>query len=158
MVDASWTPSDYCDNILGEIRASNLDFLIQESPYSIYITIRKKFIKDAPQISNIFEPQVSSDFLLLQNNLQKKTGELNEARDNIKILEDKVQNCEAEPMKESNKFNEKREEMADEIKLLKNAIKTCNTNTEEAGQKDSLNGLRKSLKSKEKEIYNLKTG
>ena len=105
MAAVYWTTSDYCNQILAEIRASNLHFIIQESRYSIYLTIRKKFTKDAPQIANAFQPQVSTD-LLLQNNFEKQTAELEEARDIIKIFEDKVQNCEAELVKESNKFKE----------------------------------------------------
>ena len=33
-----------CDNIHEYVKNSNLDFYIQETPYSSYITIRKKFV------------------------------------------------------------------------------------------------------------------
>ena len=57
--------------------------------------------------------------LNLYSDLENKKVELDEARDIIKILEDKVQHSEEEFIKEANKFKGKRKEMADEIKLLK---------------------------------------
>ena len=32
-----------CDNILQHIRSSHLNFLVQESPFSLFVTIRKSF-------------------------------------------------------------------------------------------------------------------
>ena len=34
-----------CDQVLQRLKSSNLNFYVQETPYSAYITIRKKFIK-----------------------------------------------------------------------------------------------------------------
>ena len=36
---------DVCCTVLNAIRSSHLDFYLQETPYSAFITIRKKFIK-----------------------------------------------------------------------------------------------------------------
>ena len=38
-----------CENVLECLKTSNLNFLIQESPYSVYVTIRKRFLKNSPQ-------------------------------------------------------------------------------------------------------------
>ena len=149
MAAAYLTPSDSCDKILNEVRASNLHFLVQESPFSIYLTIRKKFTKNITQSSRTTEP---TD-LNIYSELENKKVELDEARDIIKILEDKVQHAEEECIKEANKFKGKREEMADEIKILKNNIK--NSHAEESLHQNSLKEVRKTLKTKEKEIYNL---
>ena len=35
-----------CDKVLFVLKNSNLNYLLNETPYSAYITIRKKFVKD----------------------------------------------------------------------------------------------------------------
>ena len=121
MAAAYVTPNDSCDKTLAEVKASHLHFLVQESPFFIYLTIRKKFTKNVTQ-----SPRT----------LENKKVELDEARDMIKILEDKVQHSEEEVIKEANKFKGKREEMADEIKLLKKTI--SNFHAEESLQQNAL--------------------
>ena len=41
-------PQDSSDRILDVIKSSNLHFNIQETPHSVYITIRKKFVRESP--------------------------------------------------------------------------------------------------------------
>ena len=36
--------SETCDQVLKTIKDSNLNFVLQETPFSLYVTIRKKFI------------------------------------------------------------------------------------------------------------------
>ena len=43
------TADAVCENVLECLKTSNLNFLIQESPYSVYVTIRKRFLKNSPQ-------------------------------------------------------------------------------------------------------------
>ena len=40
------SPYYACDQILFSLKMSRLNYLVNETPYSAYITIRKKFIKD----------------------------------------------------------------------------------------------------------------
>ena len=47
----SSSPQESCQEVLQTLRSSNLIFMVQESPYSAYITIRKRFRKDAQQSS-----------------------------------------------------------------------------------------------------------
>ena len=91
--------------------------------------------------------------LNLYSDLENKKVELDKAWAIITILEDKVQHSEEEFIKEANKFKGKREEMADEIKLLKKTI--SNFHAEESLQQKALKEVRKALKTKEKENYNL---
>jgi chromosome segregation ATPase len=42
-----FSPQESCQEVLQVLRSSDLIFLLQESPYSAYITIRKRFRKDA---------------------------------------------------------------------------------------------------------------
>ena len=39
---------DHCNAVLDHVRSSNLNFLSQETSYSVYLTIRKSFIKNDP--------------------------------------------------------------------------------------------------------------
>ena len=43
------SPQDSCNEVLQTLRDSSLNFLVHESPYSIQICIRKRFLKDAPK-------------------------------------------------------------------------------------------------------------
>ena len=43
----SWTAEESCQGIINSIRSSCLNFSFQETPYSIYITVRKSFSKSA---------------------------------------------------------------------------------------------------------------
>ena len=46
-----------CELILKQLKASNLNFLLQETPYSAFITIRKSLIKNLSSVpSSIFHP------------------------------------------------------------------------------------------------------
>ena len=67
MAAAYLTPSDSCDKILKEVRASNLHFLVQESPFSIYLTIRKKFTKNITQSSRTTKPTDLNIYSELEN-------------------------------------------------------------------------------------------
>ena len=97
------TPQDSCDQIIKSVHSSNLHFLVQESPFSVYITVRKKFA---------IQPQVT----LPENAKHDFENQLTLARDTVKILEDKLAHSESEFVKECNKVKEKREEFTEEIK------------------------------------------
>ena len=47
----SSSPQVSCQEVLQTLRSSNLIFIVQESPYSAYVTIRKRFRKDSQQSS-----------------------------------------------------------------------------------------------------------
>ena len=38
-----------CNEVLQALRDSNLNFIVNESPYSLQICVRKCFVKDAPR-------------------------------------------------------------------------------------------------------------
>ena len=43
-------PHDTCANIINTLRTSGLTYSLKETPYSVYLTLRKKFIKEhSPQ-------------------------------------------------------------------------------------------------------------
>jgi hypothetical protein len=55
------SPDFECGKILFSLKMSRLNFLVKETPYSAYITIRKKFIKENNQNQNTHANLTSSD-------------------------------------------------------------------------------------------------
>jgi myosin heavy subunit len=151
MAVKSQTPQDCCDKILTEIRTSNLHFMVQESPYSVYLTLRKKFTQSVPQV---LKSMITSDENnSLKTKLTEALRELAEAKDNIEVLESKLVSSETELFRESNSFEMQREKLRDENKLLKESI--SKSHSEESKQNRAFNDVSKTIKVKEKEIYNL---
>ena len=156
MADKLSTPQDFCDKILSEIRDSNLHFLIQESPFSIYLTLRKKFTQKPATNSSpkTHEPNINA--VPRENEIVDKdalTEELAKCKETLTVYESKLEQSEDQFMKEANKFKIKRDELADEIKLLKESLKRAHA--EESNQKKSLADMNKLVKLKDKENYNL---
>ena len=54
-IDLYLTPQESCEKILHHDKSSNHYFILHESPFSVYITVRKKFVGNAPKLS---EPKV----------------------------------------------------------------------------------------------------
>ena len=126
MADKFSTPQDFCDKILSEIRDSNLHFLVQESPFSIYLTLRKKFTQKPAKNSSPKTHEPNLDAVPRKDEIADKdalTEELAKCKETLTVYESKLEQSEDQFMKEANKFKIKRDELADEIKLLKESIK-----------------------------------
>ena len=54
------TPNEVCAEIIRTVNASNLNFQVNQTPYSMYISIRKKFLKDR-QEGNLYSENQSKD-------------------------------------------------------------------------------------------------
>ena len=163
MVPIFLSPEEHCAKVLTEIRSSSLHYLVQESPFSLYITIRKKFTKNPPKSSetstswadagqkvDTHEAIVSK----LESELEKKHLECNEAMKVTKMLEEKLEMAEAELYKQANKFKVGKDELSSEIKLLKENIKK--SNDESKINKKSLLDVNRMIKTKEDENYALR--
>ena len=46
------TANSACNQILKIVKESNLNFLINETPYSAHVTIRKKFVKNSAEVTH----------------------------------------------------------------------------------------------------------
>ena len=55
--------NETCEKVLRSIKQSQLDFLLQETPYSVFLTIRKRFIKDFKNLSTATQT-IESDFVI----------------------------------------------------------------------------------------------
>ena len=158
-VDA-YTPDEACSKILNEIQDSNLHFLVQATPFSMYITIRKKFTKNVPEspvsrpISNpgLKESDTNAGYSELRAELAYKDGEVTKANDTIRLLEEKLATCESDLLNESKTFKAKKDKLSDEIKLLQESIKK--SNVEKTEKTKALIEANKIVKSKDKENYN----
>ena len=136
-----------CDKILNQVHDSKLHFLVQETPFSLYLTVRKRFNLNSPKLEHLNSvSDQSSDFL--ENVLKLK-----ETRDIIESLEVKLQKAEKGNHKISSDSQLKHEEFKGEIKMLKDSIKKSD---EEVKDRDrALKEVNKLVKTKEKEIHNL---
>jgi hypothetical protein len=65
----------------------------------------------------------------LENKLKAKDLELHQAKDTIRLLEDKCEKAESDKFKEFNKFNKIKDDTDSEFKLLKQSIKNSNEET-----------------------------
>ena len=63
-----------CERILKFIKESNLNYLINETPYSSFVTIRKRFTKGFTDSSEV--TFVSDDVSSLQNECQRLKSDL----------------------------------------------------------------------------------
>ena len=118
------------DNIMNCVRSSNLNFACQETPYSLYLTIRKSKVKKTHQQSSIIPVIENQEIeglvkenLSLRESLQNLEGKLDASEDTTKVLEKKLATAEAKALK-ANKENIEKDH---EIKNLKNVIKNNNT-------------------------------
>ena len=46
-VEASFKAHRVCEDLLSILKSSKLNYLVKETPYSAFVTIRKRFVKDS---------------------------------------------------------------------------------------------------------------
>jgi len=149
-----------CIQILNSVRNSNLNFSCQETPFSLYLTVRKSWNKKYCKSEHKgVDPNL--EMILSENNLLKAEladvkAQLNISKDNTSEFETKIAAAESEVLKvykETKSLKLVFAKKDDEIVALKTSIKNSTTQMEQTGLE--LLNLKKMLKSKDKEIYNL---
>ena len=151
-----------CDSVINSVRASSLNFSIQETPYSLFLTIRKSFLKSThvfspspikvarenPAIVHDLEIRMKSaekaNLTLKENYEDAISGEechktINELKQ-LKLREEKIEAPKAKVIELENKFKHDKTVLEGEL--------------EEAEKKWKLQN--KSLKVKDKEMHDLK--
>ena len=136
--------------------------MIQESPFSLYVTLRKKFTSYPSSLSQtqnkesnslpFSESDVSSPSPCA-NLEDKKEKELANAYNIIQQLEKKLECCEADLFKESKIFKQSKDVLNDEIKMLKDSIKKRNVEHEHL--KENFSESNKQIQLTEKDNNNL---
>ena len=152
---------DVCHQLLYQLRLSNLHFALSETPHSVKIMMRKRFLKDFSGPASIFGLNSSSqefDNLKHENNhlvtenyrlneqIEELKVQLNSSNNTLDILETKIEKVEAAALKSY-------EERKLEINTLKDALKNRNIEIETC--KRDLNARNKTLREKEKETTKL---
>ena len=87
-----------CDKLLNLLRASGLNFLIQETPYSAFATIRKSFCREPKKFLNNTVDEVIDEKLKFENEKLQTTLEDREfeLRSRKEALQTKLENAENE--------------------------------------------------------------
>ena len=142
-----------CEKLLQALRRSNLNFFINESPYSVQICIRKRFINETQRIPNPQTFGVEGSDFYLKEKLAKYEAECDTFKSESSALQEKLAKAECDLYKISNNAKENRENLIDEVKTFKNAL--CKSNEDTAKLRSDVSSAKKSNKLKEKEIYNL---
>ena len=156
-----------CDMVLNSVRTSSLNFSVQETPYSIYLTIRKSFSKSSdPQAQFLMAEQSDtiidieslskklssseSEILSLKNKFEEAINECEIYTKEIEALGKKIKNSEQ-------KNNVKEKALKDKDDLI-NLLKKENIDTKDKcnDSEMKLKELEKVVKSKSKEIHDIK--
>ena len=148
--------NDSCSKILNNIRNSALNYSCQETPYSIYVTIRKSWSKQNHQAFHVpvrHVQQVDQDLKAAKINslnqelivVKADLETANKMNDELKVKIDAAVIEADRPNKETEIENQ----------VLKSAIKTSTLEKEKLN--DEVKNLKKVLKSREKEINKLET-
>ena len=151
--------NDSCSQILNSIRKSALNYSCQETPYSIYVTIRKSWSKQNHQVFQVPLGQVqqaeqdlkAAKINSLNHELTVVKADLEKANKTSDQLNAKIEAA----VIEADRQNIETERRNTENQVIKAAMKTSTSENERL--KDELKSLKKVLKSKDKEISNLET-
>ena len=88
-------PTDICDRIISDIKTSNLNFHLQETPYSATITLKKTFVNRRNAEPQIFKHELAEGNKL-QRDLIEKSTEIDDKNSVIDTLDNKLQKCKNE--------------------------------------------------------------
>ena len=157
-----------CENLVNQIKNSKLNFFISETPYSVNICMKKRFIKEFSSNNSFLLQEIdvlSSDSeksnLIEENKVLKLQLEKSQAENVadkkvIEMLEEKMEKAESEVyshFKETKKVREALEKVTGDETVLKNVINDLNK--EATKNKTEINQFSKVIKAKDKEIHNL---
>ena len=84
------SPQVECDEIIKCIRSSNLHFSVQETPFSLYVTVRKKLVRNdvkAPRESEI----LLNELPITKENCDSLAQKNYDIRIALKVVENVIQ-------------------------------------------------------------------
>ena len=123
-----------CENVLSVLKNSGLNFIIQETPFSAYLTIRKKFCKDFKNNNTVVEDiqneqikkqvtKLENENGYLKNELEKTLIKVDTVVNENQVLQQRLKNAEKDMLKHftDSKLSEAR--LAQEISGLKQTNK-----------------------------------
>ena len=165
-----------CEFLLKQLKSTNLNFILQETPYSVYLTIRKSFIKNLntnnpSQTFNVSEETLNKKIAdleaenwLLKSNIFGHRSEMTNSEQTIIKLEEKIKTAEIETIKniqETKKVEKQFHRLEDilvekEKEIMKLRTISKNLNDDVVKTKENLQNVSKSLKVSEKESFKAK--
>ena len=143
-----------CDMLIASLRESNLNFLVQETPFSAFITIRKTFCRGAyksvknplPEVNAVELKNLKHENEVLKNALEDKELQLESYKEASCVLKNRLERVEHEILKHSKEAKIKEEKLVDEISELKSEISSLKSKNIDAA---------KTIKAHEKSNNNL---
>ena len=141
-----------CDMLISSIRDSNLNFFVQETPFSAFINIRKTFCKGGTMnYKNLVHKDKQHEKLkqenkLLKEKLEEKNVQLEASKEDMRALQSRLEKAENELFENVQNKKTSETKQGDEILKLKSVISSLKLEGVEAD---------KALKSQEKIVYNL---
>ena len=119
--------NETCEKLLRCIKQSQLDFLLQETPYSAFITVRKRFVKNfnAPSATH---GTVESDKVIedlrsenekLRDVISEKDAEIESFRNGNFILQNRLGKAEKDMLKHFEESSVQKSKLSEEINFLK---------------------------------------
>ena len=82
-------PHDTCAQIINTLRISGLTYTLNETPYSVYLTLRKKFIKEYTPHS---QPITDAPYNAQKPNTESNVDKIKEHEDKIAQLQEALKN------------------------------------------------------------------
>ena len=143
-----------CDMLIASLRESNLNFLVQETPFSAFITIRKTFCRGAyksvknplPEENAVELNNLKHENEVLKNALEDKELQLESYKEASCVLKNRLERAEHEILKHFKEAKIKEEKLVDEISELKSEISSLKSKNIDAA---------KTIKAHEKSNNNL---
>ena len=166
----SATIQDLCGKILLSVRSSNLNYSCQETPYSIYLTIRKTWIKhhqpqyalQADEQCHRQPPESKSEIELKDREIHNLRSQVDDLKDKLKAskcAEDELRNQVDSAAVEVNRQKKETEKVVkkkdNEIDILKRSIQASTANHDKLCYE--LQNFKKTIKYKDDEIHNSET-
>ena len=166
-----------CEYLLKQLKYSNLNFILQETPFSAYLTIRKSFVKNL-KTNNLFPTfndseetlkkkiaALEAENLCLNSDILDQKSEQKNSEHIIKKLEEKVKNAEIQTFKhteESKKevekhFRKVKDILAEKEKeIMKLKTISNNLNDDNVISREKIHNVSNALKISEKEALKAK--
>ena len=159
------SPQDVCNGLLQSLRESNLHFIVSESPYSVQICIRKKFLNktSAPLLTSLTgRKDLENKIEDLSNERASLIDCLENLRNTNKILQDRNQSAEndmfeicKEKKKEVKKFEDETALQNVKIKSLEKSLIAKDKKIKDS--KNKVENARNTIAKLEAEIATLTT-
>ena len=144
-----------CDNLVALLRDTGLNFLVQETPFSVFITIRKSFYREVKKTGCVTEnlEKLKNENSTLKTDLEDKELQLQVCRNEIIALQSRLEKAEKEMLCHAKNAKISDEKSKDEISILRSVVKKNEDMISSLKSKSSESA--KSIKAYEKDIHNL---